>query len=78
MGRSWRSAQGLRFAPPASIEVLDLTGFVLVPGFWNSHVHFMESQWAGADRASPTRLAASIREMLTRWGFTTVFDTGSR
>ena len=42
-------------APPASIEILDLTGFVLVPGFWNSHVHFMESQRAGADRASPTR-----------------------
>jgi imidazolonepropionase-like amidohydrolase len=57
--------------------VLELTGLVLVPGFWNSHVHFSGTQWAGADTAAPARLAESVRAMLTRWGFTTVFDTGS-
>lgn len=62
---------------PAGIPVLELTGLVLVPGFWNSHVHFSGTQWAGADTAAPARLAESVRAMLTRWGFTTVFDTGS-
>ena len=64
-------------APPAGMPVLDLTGLVLVAGFWNSHVHFSGDQWAGADTASSARLADSLRTMLTRWGFTTVFDTGS-
>jgi imidazolonepropionase-like amidohydrolase len=64
-------------AAPSGMPVLDLTGLILVPGFWNSHVHFNGPQWAGADSASPARLAESLREMLTRWGFTTVFDTGS-
>ena len=62
---------------PAGMPVLELTGLVLVPGFWNSHVHFSGTQWAGADTAAPARLAESVRAMLTRWGFTTVFDTGS-
>ena len=64
-------------APPSGMPVLDLTGLILVPGFWNSHVHFDGPQWAGAESASTARLAESLREMLTRWGFTTVFDTGS-
>jgi imidazolonepropionase-like amidohydrolase len=66
-----------RVAAPAGLPTLDLNGLVLVAGFWNSHVHFSGSQWADADRASPSKLAESLREMLTRWGFTTVFDTGS-
>jgi imidazolonepropionase-like amidohydrolase len=64
-------------AAPAGMPVLELTGLVLVPGFWNSHVHFSGTQWAGADTAASARLAESVRAMLTRWGFTTVFDTGS-
>ena len=62
---------------PAGMPVLELTGLVLVPGFWNSHVHFSGTQWAGADTAAAARLSESVRAMLTRWGFTTVFDTGS-
>ena len=64
-------------ALPSGVPELDLSGLALVAGLWNSHVHFSGSQWAGADSASPARLAESVREMLTRWGFTTVVDTGS-
>ncbi len=62
---------------PAGMPVLDLTGHVLVAGFWNSHVHFSGPQFAAADTAPPAQLSDAVREMLTRWGFTTVFDTGS-
>jgi imidazolonepropionase-like amidohydrolase len=62
---------------PSGVTTLDLSGHVLVAGFWNSHVHFMGPRFKGADTAQPGELAAAIREMLTRWGFTTVFDIGS-
>jgi imidazolonepropionase-like amidohydrolase len=62
---------------PAGIPSLDLTGLTLVAGFWNSHVHFSGPQFAGADAASPSHLGEALRDMLTRWGFTTVFDIGS-
>src|SRR5690606_34844107 len=62
---------------PEGAAVLDLTGQYLVAGFWNSHVHFAGERWAGADTAEPARLNAAVREMLTRWGVTSAFDTGS-
>jgi imidazolonepropionase-like amidohydrolase len=62
---------------PAGMPVLDLIGHVLVAGFWNSHVHFSGHQFSGADTAPPAQLSDAARELLTRWGFTTVFDTGS-
>ena len=52
------------------------TGLVLVAGFWNSHEPLDGKQWAAADTVPPDQLAGSFREMLTRWGFTTVFDIG--
>src|SRR5262245_1459120 len=60
---------------PAGMPVLDLTGQVLVAGFWNSHVHFQDS-FASADTAPAEKLSAAMRDMLLQWGFTTVFDTG--
>ena len=62
---------------PTGMPVVDLTGLTLVAGFWNNHVHFSEAKWIPADDIAPARLAEAFREMLTRWGFTTVFDTGS-
>ena len=62
---------------PAGMPGLDLTGYVLVAGFWNSHVHFSEKQFTMAGVAPAAQLADAAREMLTRWGFTSVFDTGS-
>jgi imidazolonepropionase-like amidohydrolase len=64
-------------SPPAGVPSVDLTGLTLVAGFWNSHVHFSGPQFARADAATPGELGDALRDMLTTWGFTTVFDTGS-
>lgn len=61
--------------PPAAIK-LDCGGKVVVAGFWNSHVHFTNG-WDNAASAAADQLEAHMQEMLTRWGFTTVWDLGS-
>lgn len=53
-------------------------GGIVVAGFQNSHVHFTEPKWEGADVRPAAELAESLRGMLTRYGFTTVVDTASR
>jgi imidazolonepropionase-like amidohydrolase len=63
---------------PTGMPIVELTGRALVAGFWNSHVHFSEKPFAKADVAPAVQLADATRDMLTRWGFTTVFDTGSQ
>lgn len=75
-GKITTVAAGARFKLPASTEVLDCQGKVIVAGFWNSHVHF-ETGWHGVEAASAAQLQTHMREMLTRWGFTTVWDLGS-
>jgi imidazolonepropionase-like amidohydrolase len=62
---------------PAGAQVLDCSGLVIVPGFWNSHVHFSEGRWIGADSIPALSLSRQLREMLTRYGFVHVLDTGS-
>jgi imidazolonepropionase-like amidohydrolase len=61
---------------PQSAVKLDCSGKVVVAGFWNSHVHF-ESEWNNAATAPADKLEKQMQEMLTRWGFTTVWDLGS-
>jgi len=61
---------------PKTAQVIDCTGKVIVAGFWNSHVHF-ENGWQGAAQAPADQVEAHLHEMLTRWGFTTVWDLGS-
>jgi imidazolonepropionase-like amidohydrolase len=61
---------------PASAQVLDCKGKTIVAGFWNSHVHF-ETGWDDAEHAPADKLRTHMQEMLTRWGFTTVWDLGS-
>jgi imidazolonepropionase-like amidohydrolase len=61
---------------PKSATVIDCTGKVIVAGFWNSHVHF-EAGWQDVPHASAEKTEAHMQEMLTRWGFTTVWDLGS-
>ena len=50
----------------------------VVAGFWNSHVHFTEGPCA---KTRPVhrqrRWTEHMQAMLTRWGFTTVWDLGS-
>jgi imidazolonepropionase-like amidohydrolase len=50
---------------------------VVTAGFQNSHVHFTEDVWYDAARAPADKLAGGLEAMLTRYGYTTVFDTGS-
>jgi imidazolonepropionase-like amidohydrolase len=64
-------------AVPKSVEVIDCTGKVITAGFWNSHVHFTESVWSGAATAPADKLEQHMQEMLTKWGFTTVWDIAS-
>jgi len=62
---------------PRGIQTLDCSGFTITAGFWNSHVHFMERKWAGASNIPAPELSGQLQEMLTRYGFTSVFDIGS-
>src|SRR3546814_5174675 len=57
--------------------VIDADGGAVLAGFWNSHVHFTEPKWAGAADLPAPRLQSQLREMLVRYGFTSVVDTGS-
>jgi imidazolonepropionase-like amidohydrolase len=62
---------------PPDARVIDCAGKTIVAGFWNSHVHFTEAPWKGAANAAAAPLTAHMQAMLTRWGFTTVWDLGS-
>ncbi len=62
---------------PSDAQVIDCTGKTVVAGFWNSHVHFTEAVWRNAASAPAAPLTAHMQEMLTRWGFTSVWSLGS-
>ena len=62
---------------PPDVQTLDCSGLTIVAGFWNSHVHFMERKWSGAATIPAAELGEQLQTMLTRYGFTSVFDTGS-
>jgi imidazolonepropionase-like amidohydrolase len=64
-------------AIPDGSRVVDCAGKTVVAGFWNSHVHFTEPAWNNAANVSADALETHMREMLTRWGFTTVWDLGA-
>ena len=59
------------------MRTIDCTGKTLVAGFWNTHVHFIEPKWDHAGNLPAEQLTRQLREMLTRYGFTSVVDTGS-
>ena len=73
------AAVGRRSAlrPPRQAEVIDCTGLTITAGFWNSHVHFLERKWTDAAALPAEELDRQIQAMLTRYGFTSVFDTWS-
>jgi imidazolonepropionase-like amidohydrolase len=62
---------------PNDASIIDCSGKTVVAGFWNSHVHFTQPAWNNAASAPAGSLEEPMREMLTRWGFTTVWDIGS-
>lgn len=71
------AALGSNAKVPRGAEILDCRGLTVTAGFWNSHVHLLPPSLLHAERLSAAELAAQLREMFTRWGFTTVFDIAS-
>ncbi len=66
-----------KLAIPPGMKVISGKGRTLVAGFWNSHVHLMTHDLLHPEAADPFKLEAGLRDMFTRWGFTTVFDLTS-
>ena len=65
-------------AIPAATTTIDCTNLVVTAGFYNNHVHFTDpKRWDNAASIPAERLTADLREMLTRFGFTSVVDTAS-
>lgn len=64
-----------RFA--RAVTVIDCKGMVVTAGFWNSHVHIFTPGLLHAENLSDTNLSSQLEQMLTRWGFTTVYDVAS-
>lgn len=62
---------------PETAAILECGGMFITAGFWNSHVHLTEPKWAHAAQIPAAQLTEQLREMLTRYGFTTAFDLGS-
>ena len=56
---------------------INAAGCFVLAGFWNSHVHFIESKWAGAGNISNERMEIQLQQFLTCYGFDYVFDIGS-
>jgi imidazolonepropionase-like amidohydrolase len=62
---------------PKAARVLDCSGATILPGFWNSHVHFFERKWQDAANLPAEDLQRQLEAMITRYGFTSVFHIGS-
>jgi imidazolonepropionase-like amidohydrolase len=62
---------------PQDAQVVDCSGRTITAGFWNSHVHFMETKWADAAKIPASELAQQLEDMLTRYGFIAAFDLSS-
>ncbi|HKR62839.1 MAG TPA: amidohydrolase family protein, partial [Thermoanaerobaculia bacterium] len=70
-------AVGTNIEVPPHAERRDCSGLTITSAFHNHHVHFFERKWADVDRIPAAELEQQLDEMLTRYGFTSVFDLGS-
>lgn len=62
---------------PRGMTVINCKGLVVTAGFWNSHVHILLPGLLHAEKHSSEQISSQLQEMLTQWGFTTVFDIAS-
>ena len=76
-GRIVAVAAGGTVRVPRDADRIDVHGGTVTAGFWNSHVHLMTPPLLKADKHSDEELTHELTQMLTRWGFTTVFDIAS-
>jgi imidazolonepropionase-like amidohydrolase len=77
-GRIVAVGPGASVRIPPHAKVLDAHGGVVTAGFWNSHVHLIAPDLLEAGHKPAALLDATLAAMLTRWGFTTVFDIASQ
>ncbi len=64
-------------AVPHGSEIVDCSDSTIVPGLWNSHIHFFERKWASAAEIPAPELERQLQETFSRYGFTCVFDLSS-
>lgn len=62
---------------PSSPKASQCNGGVVVAGFQNSHVHFTADEFRDARHLPAAALDSALTRMLTRHGYTTVFDIAS-
>src|SRR5438309_1931775 len=62
---------------PRAAIVVNCKGLVITAGFWNSHVHILTPSLLHAEKLPSDKITSQLEDMLTRWGFTTVFDIAS-
>jgi imidazolonepropionase-like amidohydrolase len=62
---------------PTGTKQIDCRGAVITAAFQNSHVHFTEQKWTDAATQPAEQLTSQLSDMIVRYGFTTVVDTGS-
>lgn len=61
----------------AAATASQCNGGVVMAGFQNSHVHFTSEEFRNARQKSAAELDIALTRMLTRYGYTTVFDVAS-
>ena len=71
-----RAGEIATFDVPDGTQTIDCSGATIVPGCWNSHVHFFERKWADAGTLATDELVSQLEDF-TQYGFTTVFDLSS-
>jgi imidazolonepropionase-like amidohydrolase len=76
-GRIFAVGSSASIKVPREAKVINCKGLVVTAGFWNSHVHILTPGLLHAEKLSPEQIDSQLREMLTSWGFTTVFDIAS-
>jgi imidazolonepropionase-like amidohydrolase len=62
---------------PSGARESSCSGGIVTAGFQNSHVHFIGETWNAAGTQPAAELSKKLANMLTRYGYATVFDIAS-
>src|SRR5438309_532717 len=57
------SGLGDHLPVPREIQTISCQGCVVLAGFWNAHVHFMEPKWNDAAHQPATKLERQLSDM---------------